>query len=301
MRYIFYKDPNGNFGDDLNGWLWPKIFGGESVDDTVAFLGIGSIIMNNHKIITDLGDQRKVVFGTGVRHSYSSLKYNSSWDVKFLRGPLSSAAFNNKFDFITDAAYALRLTDDYSRIINSPKKYEVSLMPYFRSVAYFDWPLICKKLGYHYISPLSENGVQFTLEEIAASRYVITEAMHGAIVADILRVPWSRYVLTTPYTEGPVVSEFKWMDWQLSMNLTNIESTLIQFYRPSFLNPIIKRFTFGMVDSRYFVKSIVVDEILSKLSKVSVFYLSKDDEIDLIDSKIYQKINVLKEELTKLL
>jgi len=297
MEYIYFKDPKGNFGDDLNGWLWPQIFGEESLNKEDAFLGIGSILFNNHKIITDLGDRKKIVFGTGIRPVYEAFKYDKTWDIRFLRGPLSSYSFNNKYDYITDAAYALRFIENFDSLKGMEKKYEVSIMPYFRSIKYFDWQSICDKLGYHYISPLSENGVEFTLKEIASSKCLITEAMHGAILADVLRVPWNRYVLTTPITEGPMVSEFKWMDWLYSIGLYNVSTTFIKFNRKTFLNEWFKKISNNILDVEFVFKQKITTEIISKLGNVNQFYLSEDENLSVINSKLYTKIESLKSEL----
>ncbi|WP_426484143.1 polysaccharide pyruvyl transferase family protein [Flavobacterium sp. 2] len=297
MEYIYFKDPNGNFGDDLNGWLWPQIFGEENLNNNDAFLGIGSILFNNHKIITDLGERKKIVFGTGIRPIYEAFKYDNTWDVKFLRGPLSAYSFNNQFEYITDAAYALRFVESYDSLKNTEKKYEVSLMPYFRSVKYFDWKSICDKLGYHYISPLSENGVEHTLKEIAASKYLITEAMHGAILADVLRVPWNRYVLTTPVTEGAMVSEFKWMDWLYSVGLNDVTTTFIKFNRKTFLNNWLKKMSNNVLDVEFVIKHKIVEEILLKLDTINQFYLSTDENLSVINSRLFEKIEDLKKQL----
>lgn len=241
MEYIYYKDPKGNFGDDLNGWLWPSIFGNQSIDNDAAFFGIGSILFNENKLITDLRGRKKIVFGTGIRPTFDVFKYDGDWDIKFLRGPLSSFHLDNKFEYITDAAYTLRFIDNFDLLKNTEKKYKVSVMPYFRSAYLFDWKKICDDLGFHYISPLNENGTEYTLKEIASSKYLITEAMHGAIVADILRVPWSRFVLSTPVTEGSMISEFKWMDWLHSINIGRYNSIYINFHRKTFINSSIKK------------------------------------------------------------
>jgi succinoglycan biosynthesis protein ExoV len=42
---------------------------------------------------------------------------------------------------------------------------------------------------------------------------VVADAMHAAIVADALRVPWVPVVLS------PQSNSFKWLDWTLSLNL----------------------------------------------------------------------------------
>jgi succinoglycan biosynthesis protein ExoV len=290
MKYIYYQDPNGNFGDDLNGWLWPFFFGEENLENDYAFLGIGSILFNNFELINKIKDQRKIVFGTGIRPTYESFNIDKSWDIKFLRGPLSSYALNNEFDFITDAAYTIRLLDSFKALQNSNKKYEVSVMPYFKSVNLFDWKSICDKLGFHYISPLSENGVEFTLSEIASSKFLITEAMHGAILADALRVPWNRYVLTTPITEGSMVSEFKWMDWLYSVGLTNVNTTFINFNRKTFLHNWAKKLSGNIINIDFFLKKIIIDDIISKLSSINQYFLSKDSNLEDIDSKLSEKI-----------
>lgn len=292
MEYIYYKAKKGNFGDDLNGWLWPKFFG-ESNSNDDYFLGIGSMLFNENKMLDKLTHKKKIVFGSGVKPSNTSLNINETWDIQFLRGPLSVGALGNKYEYISDAAYALRLIKDFGIIKNVEKKYEVSLMPYFHSVEYFNWEDISKKLGYHYISPLSKSGVEHTLTEIAASRFIISEAMHGAIIADALRIPWSRFILSTPYTEGQMISEFKWMDWLYSVQLLIDNPVYIQFYRNSFVNKWIKTLTAKTVDAKFLIRNIVKKDILSELSTVKNFYLSKDAIVKEIDERIQQKIDSL--------
>ena len=59
---------------------------------------------------------------------------------------------------------------------------------------------------------------------IAQTEVLLAEAMHGAIVADALRVPW------IPLCTSARILNFKWLDWCASLNLD---------YRPSFLSPLI--------------------------------------------------------------
>jgi hypothetical protein len=296
MQYIQYKDPNGNFGDDLNAWLWPKIFGYESKDDDNCLIGIGTVLYNKNEFIKQYKSSRKIVFGAGVRNSYDAFLFDNTWDIKFLRGPLSSLHLNNKFDFISDGAYAIRLTEDYKRLRSIEKKYEISFMPYFRSVDQLDWRKICEVLGFHYISPLSENGVEFTLNEIAASKCIITEAMHGAIVADALRVPWHRFVFSTPSFEGEMISEFKWYDWLFSVNINSINTTYIRQNRKTFLNKLFRLCTFNRVDVTFYLPNIIKKEIVTKFSDNPAFYLSDDNIIETIEDKMKIKIDVLRKE-----
>jgi succinoglycan biosynthesis protein ExoV len=290
MKYLFYKSERGNFGDDLNLWLWPKLFTDVEKEDTF-FIGIGSILYNDFPQFKEFSDKdKKIVFGTGIRPTNSAVVLDESWDIKFLRGPLSSLVLNNKFEFIADSAYALRQLENFSTFTSTPKKYDVSVMPYFKSLEFTDWKAICKQLNYHYISPLGENGVEFTLSEIASSKHIITEAMHGAIIADALRVPWHRLVFSTPYTEGAKVSDFKWLDWQFSIGVNNINTTHIRLYRKSFIHDIIKKISFDTINTEFLIKGIIKTDLLKSLFQIKDFYLSDDSVLSIIDSRIGEKI-----------
>jgi len=295
MEYLYFKSKHGNFGDDLNPWLWPQLFEGINTGTTDVFLGIGSILHAENAVFNTLEGRKKIVFGTGIRPSslYTNLKMDESWDVKFLRGPLSATALQKKYEYITDAAYALRQLPDFDKVISQEKKYDVSLMPYFHSVDYFDWEQICKELGYHYISPFSENGVEETLNEIAASKVLITEAMHGAIIADILRVPWHRFILTTPYTEGAMVSEFKWSDWLQSVGIYHPEVTFINFYKKTRIHGWLKNLSSKVVSTEFLLTAKVKEDILAKLAGGKLTYLSDDLVIKEIDEKIAGKVQEL--------
>lgn len=296
MNYVYYKDPKGNFGDDLNGWLWPKLFGMGKEKDPDVFLGIGSILFDGSPLFRDLAARRKIVFGTGVRPVHRIFPLDGSWDIRFLRGPLSAYAFNNQFPYIADAAYAIRLLPDFNRFLHMPKKYKVSVIPYFKSVPFFDWESLCSRLGFNYISPRSEKGVEHTLAEIAASQYVIAEAMHGAILADALRVPWHRFLLSTPHTEGSGVSEFKWMDWLAAVNLYNINATTVKLYRKSFLHEKIKSLSRNRISAEFLVPGMVKSELMKMLQGVTEFYLSEDEVVRRIDSKIFGQADLLRRE-----
>ncbi|HRG56916.1 MAG TPA: hypothetical protein PLG56_12795, partial [Lacunisphaera sp.] len=62
MKLYYYRDPIGNFGDDLNPWIWtsllPEILDG---DDKELFLGIGTVINSAVPAAP-----RKLVFGAGL-------------------------------------------------------------------------------------------------------------------------------------------------------------------------------------------------------------------------------------------
>lgn len=225
MKLIYYRADIGNFGDDLNKWLWPKLFGLNFFDDSeeVCFVGIGSILNENSNLMKEVQTYTvKHIFGSGVRSINSNLKFDESYKVAFYRGPFSALKMDGKAqNYISDGAYGIVFTDFYKKIVSeSIKKHEVSFIPYFRSESKVDWKKMCSSNGWNYISP-TENNIEHTLRAIAESKYIITEAMHGAILADAFRVPWKRVRFYAHINETEAVSEFKWNDWLSSIDINN--------------------------------------------------------------------------------
>ena len=219
MHLISYNSKSGNVGDDLNGWLWPKIFGDQffSKQTDTAFFGIGSILIRDSDFVKEANTfSKKIIFGTGVRSINEFIEMDSSWDLYFLRGPFGSLKLkNDPTHFISDGAYFMMLLDEYQDYVNTPKKYPISFVPYFQSIGIIDWQKICDTMGWHLILPTED--VESFISEVAASEQIISEAMHGAIFADILRVPWKRFRFYAHIYEGEQVSEFKWNDWLFSI------------------------------------------------------------------------------------
>ncbi|AUS03989.1 polysaccharide pyruvyl transferase family protein [Pseudotamlana carrageenivorans] len=232
MKLVYYKSEIGNFGDDLNLWLWPQIFGPDFFQNNqdVAFFGIGSILIENSNFIDQANScHKKVVFGTGIRSINENIRIDHSWDIFFLRGPYSSLKLKGDLDhYIADAAYLITLLPQYITYLETPKKYKTSFVPYFKSLDKVDWEVVCENLGWHLISPTNLTVEEFIIE-VAASEMVISEAMHGTILADVLRVPWKRCRFFAHIYEGEKVSEWKWNDWLLSIGFsenTSVDATL---------------------------------------------------------------------------
>ncbi|HEX8218489.1 MAG TPA: polysaccharide pyruvyl transferase family protein [Chloroflexia bacterium] len=208
MRLYYYRDPIGNFGDDLNPWLWSRLLPGvlDDVGNTL-FVGIGSVL--DHRIPAA---PVKVVFGTGVGHRRLPA-IDERWKIYCVRGPLSAAALRLPQELaITDPAVLVGT----QALQEEAKLYAVSFMPHFRTEARLaaegvDLETICRDVGLNYIDAMS--GVEKVLTGIRRSEIVIAEAMHGAIVADALRVPWVPVQLS-----GQVLS-LKWQDWCKSLDL----------------------------------------------------------------------------------
>ncbi len=74
-----------------------------------------------------------------------------------------------------------------------------------------DFERICARLGINYIDPCGP--IEDVLRGIEDSNKIVAEAMHGAIVADALRVPW------VPVQLSDRILNLKWWDWCRSLNM----------------------------------------------------------------------------------
>lgn len=195
----------GNFGDDLNLWLWKQLFPkpiDQCFSDDVLFLGVGSVL--NHRVPDH--PEKKVVFGTG--HSNGPLpRITDLWRFYCVRGPLTARALGLSENLsVSDSALLVR-----ELIEPAGTSEHVAFMPHFKSAKKGDWESVCDAASIHYINP--QGSVIDTLDIIRRSSLVITEAMHGAIVADALRIPW------IPVQTRPGINDFKWQDWSSSLEL----------------------------------------------------------------------------------
>jgi succinoglycan biosynthesis protein ExoV len=219
-----YYDRNQNFGDELNAWLWPRLIPEIlDEDERAIFVGIGSLLNSNLPAAPF-----KVVFGAGVALNRRGVEYgkrlpviDERWRVYGVRGPLSAKALGLPADrAITDGAALLRVID----LPHEPKVHRASFIPHCVSKRQWPWREICRQAGVHFIDP--NDPVDDVLRELRRSEVVITEAMHGAIMADALRVPW------IPVRAYANILTFKWQDWCRSLGLEYRPVALPALYTP---------------------------------------------------------------------
>src|SRR5437588_1862503 len=214
---MLFRTSEGNFGDDLNSWLWPKL-APEVCDAASAalFLGIGTIISRSLP-----PDKIKVVFGAGcAAHPPKDIQKN--WFFYAVRGPLTAARLNLAPDLaITDPAMLVRRF----RTSNPAKIHDFAFMPHYQSFHHVDWTELCKREGIKLIDP--RESVEKVIAEIEQTKLLLTEAMHGAIVADALRVPW------VPLRIYGHFYELKWRDWTQSIEVPLNISDLKPLYDSS--------------------------------------------------------------------
>lgn len=214
MKILTWDTPN--FGDRLNEHVWSHYLGERLCEtDQELLVGIGSLL--NHRLPVGA---TKYILGAGVGHG-DAPTLDESWKISWVRGPRSAQFLGLPAEAaITDGAMLL------ADLVDPPqaKRYPVSFIPHCSAVGPGSLEVLqalCAEAGIHFINP--ESPVPRVLDEIGASQRVIAEALHGAITADALRIPWH------PVTRRGVFS-FKWQDWTESMEL-RYDPTLLM-YRP---------------------------------------------------------------------
>ncbi len=204
MNLYFYRGKKSNFGDELNTWMWPKLIDGVwDEEDHAIFLGIGSIIFDFFP-----SDKKKIVFGAGYGGYTPFPVIDKNWKFYFVRGKLTAKASGISESLgIGDAAILLRSCIKQKM----EKRHKVSFMPHWGSTFEGNWELACRLASINYIDPCAP--VDAVLEQILASELVITEALHGAIVSDALRVPW---IPVRPFSDA---HSMKWFDWASALDI----------------------------------------------------------------------------------
>lgn len=204
MKLHYFKDPQGNFGDDLNPWLWQRLIP-DLLDDRAEelFVGIGTLI--NHRLPAA---PLKHIFGSGLGYGKPPPLDNR---IVFhaVRGPETARALGLPPEkAITDAAVLVRAVGCPKP---TAKTHRFGLILTGQTINDYDWEPVCRELGMRFIS--CHWDVETVLRAMAECETMLCEAMHGAIVADALRVPW------IPVSCNDDILAFKWKDWLTTLSL----------------------------------------------------------------------------------
>lgn len=290
MKLQYYRGQQPNFGDELNTWLWPQLLPDFFDDDPrILFIGIGSIVGAPYD-----ADATKVVFGAGYVPTYHPTPdvHGSDWDVFFVRGPRTASALGIPAHLgIGDSAMLLRALDVQFR--REPRY--IGFMPHWESVPRGNWRAACALAGIQFIDPTES--VERVITDILGCTVLICEAMHGAIVADTLRVPW------IPVLPIEHAHQDKWLDWADSLNLTLrrhrlIPSTAAEVQIANFYRPHLGRLSGYLASSALsrVAQPLLTYTAAQRLTTIAKEYpsLSRDSLLEDTVQKMQDKLTQLK-------
>lgn len=207
MEIAYYRAPHLNFGDDLNAYIWEQVLPPSVLNSDLILIGIGSILAEWFVGRYAESGKRIAVMGSGTSYGRPPVDM-SGWHIGALRGPMTAAVVEHPEAAVTDGAILLAATRLARR---SPNPAKIIFMPHHKSLYASRWDEIAESAGLEYVSPRTP--VPDVLAKFANAKLVVTEAMHGAIVADTMRIPW------IPVALSPRIEEFKWRDWTRSLNM----------------------------------------------------------------------------------
>lgn len=274
-----------NFGDDLNPWLWSKLIP-DLLDDNskVIFIGIGTLLNNYTEERFSSDRCHKIVFSSGVGYGTAHPKIDETWKIYCLRGPLSAKALSLSPDLaVTDGAVLLR------RVYRGTgqKRYRFAYMPH---VAHAEaagevWKSTCEKLGFGYVDPCLP--VEEVLATINRTEVLLTEAMHGAIAADALRIPW------IAVQTSKIILPFKWEDWCASINVDYVPQHIGYLDSLSDLPWRLRRIT----HARNRIVARTVARELEKIARNTKPSLSDETHLENLTIELERRLDLLRDDV----
>lgn len=204
MRLTYFRSGSPNFGDDLNAELWPKLASGLFDDDPAsAFVGIGTIIGMPVGEAQDLH-----VFSSGA--GYDPPRRWAGRQVTYwcVRGPISAQLLGLAPEVaLTDGAILTPLVTGFPPVAGDGVR--TVMIPHFETIQRGGWPEVARLTGYDLVDP--RDSPASVIARIANARLVLTESLHGAILADTYGIPWIAFCTSKNF------SSTKWADWRMSL------------------------------------------------------------------------------------
>jgi succinoglycan biosynthesis protein ExoV len=296
-------EKHGNYGDDLNEWIWERLLPGVLDDNpAVVLLGIGTILS---RWFTDTlpPQSRKIVLGSGGGKAGGAPDLGPLWHVYGVRGPLTAAYSNlSPEQILTDPAMLLRDLPEFSSL---GQRAGIGFMPHIWSLKHWNWEKTAHELGLEYIDPRADS--KMTTRRIATLDGLITEAMHGAIVADAFRTPWAAVSIS------PNFESSKWCDWAGSLGMPMTFHHIPYVFRGASRNgiQIIKTGIKTALHrsglqrrelTRYQSSQYEIDEMkvrLRKLIQNPPFQLSDDARLQQALARTYDAIGKLRDDISR--
>jgi succinoglycan biosynthesis protein ExoV len=208
MKPFYWESDHGNFGDDLNLWLWDFLLPGlRDVHEETLLVGVGTVL--NTDLLAPVG--HKLVVGSGFGYgTLPDMSNANDWDIRCVRGPLTAKKIGLAPEKgIIDPAVMVTEMPEFQKLQKNGRR---TFIPHWESAAAGIWPEICKTVGLSYLDPRGE--AKAVIREIAESELIVAESMHGAILADAFRVPW------IAVSTSRSINSFKWNDWASTVGVT---------------------------------------------------------------------------------
>lgn len=209
MNQFYWQSTYGNFGDDLNEWIWDDLLPGwREWRLNRILVGVGTILNKNNF----RNGGRYLVCGSGAGFgSPPDVTDGERWRIAFVRGPHTASLMNISQELaISDPAVVIPRIKRFS---TPGRLRKIVFIPHCHSDAspIYEWKGICARAGVEHISPRRDS--HWVIRAITSAERVITESMHGAIIADAFRIPWKPVSLVDNF------NSFKWKDWTNSLNM----------------------------------------------------------------------------------
>ena len=204
---VYYWSEKLNFGDEINSWFWRDHFGFKGLQTECLVTGVGSILSD------ELPESRQTVVlgsGSGLAPRPQAFNQNpSSYTFYAVRGPITCELFDLPPEkACVDPAFAL---SDFAGVSDGNGAKEIGFVPHISTAKSGDYQGVASKCGLKYIDPRQTS--KQVIDQLKSCEKVITEAMHGAIFCDSLRIPW------LPVSISPYIGPIKWYDWTRSVEL----------------------------------------------------------------------------------
>lgn len=218
MKLLHYQPAVPNFGDDLNPMLWrslaPELIAGDASvqqGEGEAFVGIGTIIG------IDPGESRRLhVFSSGAGYSDPASWAGVEVCYHCVRGPVTARLLGLGADrALTDGAILVPrspLFADLAQPTRGTENGRTVVVPHYETLAFPGWEEATHLAGFDIVDP--RGTPRAVIAALARAGLVLTESLHGAILADAFGVPWRGFAVSRNFSTA------KWADWTASLGLT---------------------------------------------------------------------------------
>lgn len=229
MQLHYVRHLGGNFGDELNAWIWPRLLGRpltDCLDDDTVLVGIGSMLNSRLRRLPS----RRIVLGAGIGYGEPRLPAGE-WQWLCVRGPRTRDALGLPSDTtLGDSAVLIR--EFFAPVGRLPAR--AAFMPHVETSFRGDWKALCDDMDIGYVDPRGDT--ERVIGEISGTGLLVTESLHGAIVADALRIPW------VPVRTNDHILGLKWEDWLGAFGMAHAFVDM-----PGLLRPRLPRKLRGLV------------------------------------------------------